>query len=81
MCLCALYVEESERGNALGSRLLIHGRSEAKKLGFDKLYLCTNHDGYYEKYGWAHLGQGFGPFGESKIYVIESEEKCNVNKE
>ncbi|WP_250229970.1 GNAT family N-acetyltransferase [Anaeropeptidivorans aminofermentans] len=70
--LCALYVEEKERGQALGEKLLAHGRMEAKKLGFPNVYLCTNHTDYYEKYGWEHIGQGFGIGYSAKIYQIES---------
>gem|GEM_PF-209028 len=70
--LCALYVEESERGKALGSKLLAHGRAEAKKLGFDKLYLCTDHVGYYEKYGWRFFGMEESEFdGMARVYEIE----------
>lgn len=71
--LCALFIEESERGRQLGSKLLEYGRAEALKLGFEKLYLCTNHEGYYEKYGWRYIAKGFHPWGEeSKIYEISS---------
>ncbi|AEV67625.1 GNAT family N-acetyltransferase [Acetivibrio clariflavus] len=67
--LCALYIEEKYRGNELGAKLLEHGRIEAAKLGYKKIYLCTDHVGYYEKYGWSCIGKGFHPWGEeSKIY-------------
>jgi N-acetylglutamate synthase-like GNAT family acetyltransferase len=71
-------VEERERGHALGARLLSHGRGEAQKLGFGKVYLSTDHVGYYEKYGWAYIGQGYGPFGTSRIYetVAAPAQKC-----
>lgn len=36
--LCAVYIEENERGKALGSRLLQHGRKEAARLGFPMVY-------------------------------------------
>lgn len=78
--LCALYIEESERGKELGSKLLIHGRQETKKLGFEKLYLCTDHNDYYEKYGWKYIAKGYHPWGdESKIYEINSEVKDEGN--
>ena len=67
----ALFVEDSERGKNLGSMLLEHGRKEAEKLGFEKLYLCTEHVGYYEKYGWTKIGTGYHPWHESSsIYMI-----------
>lgn len=70
--LCALYVESSQRGRGLGGRLLAHGRREAARLGFESLYLVTDHVGYYERYGWRYIGQGYGPSGESRIYETES---------
>ena len=54
--LCALYIEPSERGQKLGSRLLAHSRYEAGALGFSRVYLNTDHVGYYEKYGWRYIG-------------------------
>ncbi|WP_438432938.1 GNAT family N-acetyltransferase [Gorillibacterium sp. sgz500922] len=71
--LCALYIEEERRGNKLGADLLEHGRREAGSLGFDKLYLCTDHTNYYEKYDWRHIGQGYHPSGDiSKIYEADT---------
>lgn len=68
----ALYIEESERGKKLGAMLLEHGRKEAGRLGFDKLYLCTEHIGFYEKFGWKKIGKGYHPWHESSsIYVCE----------
>jgi len=70
--LCALYIETEYRGHALGSLLLEHARADAKKLGFTNLYLCTDHVGYYERYGFACLAQGYHPWGErSRIYRAE----------
>lgn len=67
--LCALYIEEEYRGRALGSLLLEHAKGDAKKLGFSSVYLCTDHVGYYEKYGFAYLAQGYHPWGDdSRIY-------------
>lgn len=71
--LCALYIEEDMRGKELGSVLLEHGRKETKKLGFDKLYLCTEHKGYYEKYDWKKIGEGYHPWNQtSQIYEVDT---------
>ena len=71
--ICAIYIEESERGKELGSRLLEHGRREAAKLGFDTVYLCTDHIGYYEKYGWLYKCQGYSVGGDDcRIYEAGS---------
>ena len=71
--LAALYVVESERGKALGSKLLAHALSEAGKLGFAKVYLSTDHDGYYERYGWKRIEDGYMFWGDkSRIYEKET---------
>jgi GNAT superfamily N-acetyltransferase len=67
--LCALYVEELERRKGLGGKLLAHGLSEAAKLGFEKVYLCTDHIGYYERYAWRFFGMETSEFGgETRVY-------------
>ncbi|AOA00561.1 GNAT family N-acetyltransferase [Carnobacterium divergens] len=67
--LCALYIEEEFRGNSYGELLIEHVKTETKKLGFETLYLCTDHTSYYEKYQFDYLGVGYHPWGESsRIY-------------
>ena len=67
--LCALYIEPESRGYGYGSLLLEQGKRDARKAGFARLYLCTDHVGYYEKYGFTYLAQGYHPWGEeSRIY-------------
>ena len=63
--LCALYIEEDCRGHAYGSLLIDRIRSDAAKKGFDKLYLCSDHMGFYEKYGFTRIGTGYHPWGET----------------
>ncbi|WP_099204926.1 GNAT family N-acetyltransferase [Scatolibacter rhodanostii] len=67
--LCALFIEEKHRGHAYASLLIRHIQQDASKLGFSHLYLCTDHIGYYEKYGFSYLGDGYHPWGDSsRIY-------------
>ncbi|ADY55285.1 GCN5-related N-acetyltransferase [Syntrophobotulus glycolicus DSM 8271] len=71
--LCALYIEETERGQGLGAKLLAHGRQEARKFGFDRVYLCTEHTGYYEKYGWSFFSLEESEWGgRTRVYEIAS---------
>lgn len=73
--LACLYVDKAYRGNALGSKLLAHGIEEARRLGFGRVYLTTDHDGYYEKYGWIRMEDGFNLFGEQgRIYFHPLQE-------
>ena len=69
--VCAIYIEEAFRGRGLGANLLQHARREANALGFETLYLCTDHIGYYEKYGWQFFGEEESEFGgNSRVYEI-----------
>lgn len=70
--ICALFIEEELRGNAYGSLLIEKAKEDAKEGGFNQLNLCTDHIGYYEKYGFHYIGQGYHPWGEaSRIYQIK----------
>lgn len=70
--LCALYIDPEYRGHGYGALLLEQGKRDAKGAGFTRLYLCTDHVGYYEKYGFTYLAQGYHPWGEeSRIYKAD----------
>jgi len=67
--ICAIYIEDNFRGNEYGSLLINKAKEDAKNSGFTSVYLCTDHIGYYEKYGFTYIGQGYHPWGESsRIY-------------
>ncbi len=67
--LCALFVEEKYRGNNYGKLLIERCVEDTKKMGFEALYLATDHIGYYEHFGFEYLAEGFHPWGESsRIY-------------
>lgn len=72
--LCALYVEPDRRGQALGGLMIARAKADARAAGFPRLYLCTDHVGYYEKFGFVHIGTGYHPWGESsRIYASEED--------
>jgi N-acetylglutamate synthase-like GNAT family acetyltransferase len=65
----ALYIDPRKRGRAFGSVLLEHGLRESADAGFENLYLTTDHDGYYEKYGWIRIEDGYERDGSpARIY-------------
>ncbi|HAT4920095.1 TPA: GNAT family N-acetyltransferase [Serratia marcescens] len=67
--LCALYVEETQRGRGYGAKLIEHVAAESRRLGFPQLHLCTDLEGYYERSGFVYNGLGYHPWGEaSRVY-------------
>jgi len=75
--VCGVFIEEEHRGNAYASLLLEKAKEDTAKAGFTHLYLSTDHIGFYEKYGFEYIGQGYHPWGEtSRIYGC----KVNLNK-
>ena len=69
--LCALFIEEEFRGNSYAKLLIDKVEADTRNAGYKKLYLCTHHIGYYEKYGYKYIGDGYHPWDESsRIYEI-----------
>ncbi|MDP3441656.1 MAG: GNAT family N-acetyltransferase [Ignavibacteria bacterium] len=70
--ICAIYIEKNHRGNNYGSLLIDKAKEDAKEANFKYLYLSTDHVGYYEKFGFDYIGQGYHPWGdESRIYQFQ----------
>lgn len=53
--VCALYIEQWLRGKGLAKTLLNHICRDAAEHGIEKLYLITDHVGFYERCGWHFL--------------------------
>lgn len=69
--LAALYVEEDCRCKGYGRMLIEQATDDAGKAGFHDLYLCTDHIGYYERYGFSFIGHCYHPWGEkTRIYHL-----------
>lgn len=68
--VCALYIGNEYRGRSLGSQLLAHAAADAAKLGYERVYLGTTLDNFYERYGWERIEDGFSLLdGPTKIYT------------
>ncbi len=64
-----LFVEERERGNKLSQRMFDYARLECKKAGYEFLYLTTDHEALYERFGWERIEDGYEPTGKkTRIY-------------
>jgi N-acetylglutamate synthase-like GNAT family acetyltransferase len=68
----AIFIEEDHRGNRYSALLIEKAKQDAKKAGFEYVYLCTDHIGFYEKYNFNYIGQGYHPWDEeSRIYELK----------
>lgn len=73
-----LLVAKDRRGHRYGEALLNHASHEAAKLGFDRVYLTTDHIGYYEKYGFKEIGLTTFTWGRpTKIYQRDTQNACD----
>ncbi len=50
--VCAVYVEEEFRCRGIAGKMLETVCRDMKEKGIDTLYLITDHDSFYERYGW-----------------------------
>ena len=69
--VCAVYVEPNCRKRGIAGALLGYACRDMGKRGVDTLYLLTDHEGFYERYGWEFLCmvQGDGDEHPSRMYV------------
>lgn len=51
--VCALFVEPENRGRGIAGALLEAIRRDMAQAGYARLYLLTDHTGFYERYGWS----------------------------
>ncbi|MFD1020999.1 GNAT family N-acetyltransferase [Thalassobacillus hwangdonensis] len=72
--LACLYIDPAYRGKGLGAKLLEDGLNRTNEKGYDTLYLTTDLEGYYEKYGWKHTTDAIG-LGGGSIKVYEKATK------
>lgn len=69
--VCAVYVEEEFRCRGIAGKMLETVCRDMKEKGIDTLYLITNHDSFYERYGWEFycMVQGDGEEEMTRMYV------------
>ena len=69
--VCAVFVESEFRGKGIAGALLNFVCTDMKTRGIDTLYLLTDHDSFYERYGWEYLcpARGDGEDTDSRMYI------------
>ncbi len=68
--VCAVYVEKEYRCQGIAGEMLQYVCDDMKEKGVDTLYLVTDHDSFYERYGWEFLCmvQGDGEPEMTRMY-------------
>ena len=69
--VCAVYVEESYRNRGIAGEMLNFVCEDFRGMGIHTLYLLTDHDSFYERYGWEFfcMAQGDGEETMSRMYI------------
>ncbi|MBO7196629.1 MAG: GNAT family N-acetyltransferase [Clostridia bacterium] len=64
-----VYTADAYRGHRYSGRVIDFACSYAARMGFDRVYLATDHIGLYEKYGFTYLENRKDVYGDdSRIY-------------
>jgi len=68
----SIFVTEEHRGQRISGKLIDFANAYAKKCGFDRTYIPSEHVGLYEKYGYRYLKDivNYGG-GTDRLYVKE----------
>jgi len=64
-----VFVDEACRGRRLSQQLIRYAMNYLKQQGFEEVYLISDHENLYEKYGFSVIDRQMSPWGsEEKIY-------------
>lgn len=65
-----LFVDEKYRGQRLSQKLISYAMSYLRTIGFHQVFLVSDHENLYEKYGFHVIDKKIAPWGEiEKIYM------------
>ena len=69
--VCAVYTEADKRCQGVAGALLSYVCEDKKAKGIESLYLVTDHNAFYERYGWEFwcMVQSDGETDLSRMYV------------
>lgn len=74
--ICAVFTEPDCRGRGIAGALLGFACDDLHRRGIDTLYLLTDHDSFYERYGWRYLCMAQGDWDDapSRVYIHRTGE-------
>ncbi len=65
-----VFVDEGYRGHRLSQGMIQYAMAYLKSVGFDRVYLVSDHENLYEKYGFTVVDHGKAYWGPTeKIYM------------
>ena len=69
--VCAVFTEPEFRGQGIAGALLNFVYEDMKARGISPIYLLTDHDSFYERYGWEFYCEAMGDDEDmpSKMYI------------
>ncbi len=61
------------RGKGYAAEMMKYASEEIRKMHFDRFYLFTHLEGFYEKFGWDFVEtfQGYAEYGIQRMYKFE----------
>ena len=64
-----LFVDEKKRGHRMRQKLILAAMDYLRNVGFHEVYLVSDHENLYEKYGFSVICRAAAPWGAvEKIY-------------
>ena len=69
-----MFVDELYRGNRLSQQLICYAMDYLKNVGFDKVYIVSDHVNLYEKYGFVIIDRKIAPWGSEEKYICRNFE-------
>lgn len=58
-----IFIDEEYRGNRLSQQLIGHAIDSMKKIGYNRVYIVSDHKDLYEKYGFRVIDRKIAPWG------------------
>ena len=67
-----VFVDEEYRGNRVSQQLIGYAIDYIKNVGYHRVYIVSDHENLYEKYGFHIIDRKISPWGsKEKIYIRE----------
>ncbi|MFS0933342.1 GNAT family N-acetyltransferase [Enterococcus casseliflavus] len=70
--IAIVYVDPNFRGNGISKELVKIAEKQLLKVGFQSIYIVTQHVGLYEKWGYCQIEEAEDRFGRS-MRVLEKK--------